>query len=331
MPKSLIDEYREGLLLGSACEAGELFEAVVQAQATWAELKRIASWYDYLEIQPLSNNAYMLRPDKNGKTIARDLEELRDFNRTVVELARELGKPVVATGDVHFLDPEDEIYRHVLLATKGFEDADAPNPLYFRTTDEMLEEFSYLGAETAREVVIDNPQLVAAWCGDLNPLPNGLFAPKLEDSEGELKRLVWGKAKRLYGEEPPQIVVDRINAELGDILMRHYDVIYMSAQKLVQDSLDHGYLVGSRGSVGSSIVAFHVGHHRGQRPAAPLPLPQLQAFRLRSSQGRRLGLWSRYARRGVPRVRRLPTKKTASTSPSRPSWASAATRCPIST
>ena len=255
MPKSLIDENREGLLMGSACEAGELFQAVVR-HSSWAELKRIASWYDYLEIQPLSNNAYMLRPDKNGKTIARDREELRNFNRTVVELAHELGKPVVATGDVHFLDPEDEIYRHVLLATKGFEDADAPNPLYFRTTDEMLEEFSYLGAETAREVVIDNPQLIAAWCGDLNPLPNGLFAPKLEDSEGELKRLVWGKAKRLYGEEPPQIVVDRINAELGDILMRHYDVIYMSAQKLVQDSLDHGYLVGSRGSVGSSIVAF---------------------------------------------------------------------------
>ena len=255
MPKSLIDENREGLLMGSACEAGELFQAVVR-HSSWAELKRIASWYDYLEIQPLSNNAYMLRPDKNGKTIARDREELRNFNRTVVELAHELGKPVVATGDVHFLDPEDEIYRHVLLATKGFEDADAPNPLYFRTTDEMLEEFSYLGAETAREVVIDNPQLIAAWCGDLNPLPNGLFAPKLEDSEGELKRLVWGKAKRLYGDEPPQIVVDRINAELGDILMRHYDVIYMSAQKLVQDSLDHGYLVGSRGSVGSSIVAF---------------------------------------------------------------------------
>ena len=258
MPKSLIDENREGLLMGSACEAGELFQAVVR-HSSWAELKRIASWYDYLEIQPLSNNAYMLRPDKNGKTIARDREELRNFNRTVVELAHELGKPVVATGDVHFLDPEDEIYRHVLLATKGFEDADAPNPLYFRTTDEMLEEFSYLGAETAREVVIDNPQLIAAWCGDLSPLPNGLFAPKLEDSEGELKRLVWGKAKRLYGEEPPQIVVDRINAELGDILMRHYDVIYMSAQKLVQRSLENGYLVGSRGSVGSSLVAYMSG------------------------------------------------------------------------
>ncbi len=258
MPKSLIDANREGLLMGSACEAGELFQAVVR-HSSWAELKRIASWYDYLEIQPLSNNAYMLRPDKSGRTIARDEEELRDFNRTIVELAHELGKPVVATGDVHFLDPEDEIYRHILLNTKGFEDADAPNPLYFRTTDEMLREFSYLGEETAREVVVDNTHLIAAWCGDLNPLPNGLFAPKLEDSEGELKRLVWGKAKRLYGEEPPKIVTDRIETELHDILMRHYDVIYMSAQKLVQDSLDHGYLVGSRGSVGSSIVAFMSG------------------------------------------------------------------------
>ncbi|WP_297719581.1 PolC-type DNA polymerase III, partial [Intestinimonas sp.] len=258
MPKSLIDENREGLLLGSACEAGELFQAVVR-RSSWAELRRIASWYDYLEIQPISNNAFMLRPDKTGRTQARDEEELREFNRTIVELGREMGKPVVATGDVHFLDPEDEIYRHILLNTKGFEDADSPNPLYFRTTDEMLKEFSYLGEETAREVVIDNTHLIAAWCGDLNPLPNGLFAPKLEDSEGELKRLVWGKAKRLYGEEPPQIVVDRIETELHDILMRHYDVIYMSAQKLVQDSLDHGYLVGSRGSVGSSIVAFMSG------------------------------------------------------------------------
>ena len=258
MPKSLIDANREGLLMGSACEAGELFQAVAR-RSSWAELKRIASWYDYLEIQPISNNAFMLRPDKTGRTLARDEEELRDFNRTIVELGREMGKPVVATGDVHFLDPEDEIYRHILLNTKGFEDADAPNPLYFRTTDEMLKEFSYLGEETAREVVVDNTHLIAAWCGDLNPLPNGLFAPKLEDSEGELKRLVWGKAKRLYGEEPPQIVVDRIETELHDILMRHYDVIYMSAQKLVQDSLDHGYLVGSRGSVGSSIVAFMSG------------------------------------------------------------------------
>lgn len=259
MPKSLIDENREGLILGSACEAGELFQAVVRHSAR-SELERIASWYDFLEIQPLCNNAFLLRPDKRtGRPQARNEEELRDFNRTVVELGHALGKPTCATGDVHFLDPEDEIYRHVLLATKGFEDADAPNPLYFRTTDEMLREFSYLGDETAREVVVTNTNLVAAWCDEIAPLPKGLFAPKLENSAEELTRLVWDKAKILYGEDLPQIVTDRINAELGDIIKCKYDVIYMSAQKLVQDSLEHGYLVGSRGSVGSSLVAYMSG------------------------------------------------------------------------
>ena len=258
MPKSLINENREGLILGSACEAGELFRAVVDGKDE-GELERIASWYDYLEIQPLSNNAYMLRPDREGRRIARGMEDLRNFNRAVVALGERMGKPVCATGDVHFMDPQDEIYRHVLLAAKEFEDADQDNPLYFRTTDEMLREFSYLGEEKAREVVIHNPKLVADWCDNVRPLPDGLFAPKLENSDGELKDLVWGKAKRLYGENPPQIVVDRINAELKDIIGCHYDVIYMSAQKLVQNSLEHGYLVGSRGSVGSSLVAFMSG------------------------------------------------------------------------
>ena len=257
-PKSLIDENREGLIIGSACEAGELFRAVMAGKED-RELERIASWYDYLEIQPLSNNAYMLRPDREGRQIARDLEDLRAFNRRIVALGERLGKPVCATGDVHFMEPEDEVYRHVLLAAKEFEDADQPNPLYFRTTDEMLEEFSYLGREKAHEVVVDNPKLVADWCDNVRPLPDGLFAPKLENSDGELKDLVWSKAHRLYGEEPPQIVVDRINAELGDIIRCQYDVIYMSAQKLVQNSLEHGYLVGSRGSVGSSLVAFMSG------------------------------------------------------------------------
>ena len=255
MPKSLINENREGLILGSACEAGELFRAVVDGKDN-RELERIASWYDYLEIQPLSNNAYMLRPDREGRRTARGMEDLRGFNRTVVALGEQMGKPVCATGDVHFLDPQDEIYRHVLMAAKEFEDADNDNPLFFRTTDEMLQEFSYLGAEMARKVVIDNPKVVADWCDNVRPLPDGLFAPKLENSEGELRDLVWGKAKFLYGENPPQIVVDRINAELKDIIGCHYDVIYMSAQKLVQNSLEHGYLVGSRGSVGSSLVAF---------------------------------------------------------------------------
>ena len=255
MPKSLINENKEGLLLGSACEAGELFRAVMDGKDE-RELERIASWYDYLEIQPLSNNAYMLKPDREGRRIARGLEDLRNFNRTVLELGERMGKPVCATGDVHFLDPQEEIYRHVLLAAKEFEDADNDNPLYFRTTDEMLQEFSYLGEEMARRVVIDNPRIVADWCDKVRPLPDGLFAPKLENSEGELRDLVWGKAKYLYGEEPPEIVVDRIHAELKDIIGCHYDVIYMSAQKVVRNSLEHGYLVGSRGSVGSSLVAF---------------------------------------------------------------------------
>ena len=253
MPKSLINANREGLILGSACEAGELFGAVVKGK-DWEELKRIASWYDFLEIQPLCNNMFMLR-----KGMVRSEEELRDFNRTIVKLGEELGKPVCATGDVHFLDPEDEIYRHILLASKGFEDADQDLPIYFKTTTEMLQEFAYLGEDKAHEVVVTNTNLIADWCEPIEPLPKGLFAPKLEDSDGELKRLVWGKAHELYGENPPQIVVDRIEAELGDIIRCKYDVIYMSAQKLVQNSLEHGYLVGSRGSVGSSLVAFMSG------------------------------------------------------------------------
>ena len=253
MPKSLINENREGLIIGSACEAGELFQAVVEGKS-WGELKRIASWYDYLEIQPLCNNMFMLR-----KGMVKSEEELRDFNRTIVRLGEELGKPVCATGDVHFLDPEDEIYRHILLASKGFEDADESLPIYLKTTDEMLQEFSYLGKEKAYEVVVKNTNFIANCCDPIDPLPQGLFAPKLEDSDGELKRLVWGKAHELYGENPPQIVVDRIEAELGDIIRCKYDVIYMSAQKLVQNSLEHSYLVGSRGSVGSSLVAFMSG------------------------------------------------------------------------
>ena len=253
MPKSVINEHREGLILGSACEAGELYEAVSKRK-DFTELKRIASWYDFLEIQPLCNNAFMLR-----KGMVQSEEELREFNRTIVALGKELDKPVCATGDVHFLDPEDEIYRHILLDTKGFDDCDSPLPLYFKSTTEMLEEFSYLGREECYNVVVRNTNLVADWCERVDPLPQGLFAPKLEDSDGELKRLVWGKAKELYGEEPPQIVTDRINVELGDIINCKYDVIYMSAQKLVQNSLEHGYLVGSRGSVGSSLVAFMSG------------------------------------------------------------------------
>ncbi len=250
MPKSLLDENREGLIIGSACEAGELFQAVL-AGKDWQELQRIAAWYDFLEIQPLCNNEFMLR---NGTVKSR--EELVEFNRTIVELGKAMGKPVCATGDVHFLDPEQEIYRHILLASKKFADADEPLPIYFKTTDQMLEEFAYLGQEDCHRVVVEYPQFIANQCDNIPCLPKGLFAPKLKDSDKELEYLVYKTAHALYGENLPQIVQDRINLELPGIIQRKYDVIYMSAQKLVQNSLEHGYLVGSRGSVGSSIVAF---------------------------------------------------------------------------
>ena len=253
MPKSEMLRWREGLLIGSACEAGELFQAVM-AHKSHAELKRIASFYDFLEVQPLCNNFFMLE-----KGLAESEEELRSFNRTIVELGEELGKPVVATGDVHFLNPEDEIYRHILLATKQMPDADRSLPLYFKTTDEMLTEFSYLGEEKAYEIVVKNPNMIVDWCDQVRPVPHNLFAPKIENSVEDLEALVYGKMHRLYGENPPELVQKRVDTEMHDIISCHYDVIYMSAQKLVQNSLEHGYLVGSRGSVGSSIVAFMSG------------------------------------------------------------------------
>ena len=252
IPKSLLLEHREGIIVGSACEAGELFRAVADHK-DWEELKRIASFYDYLEIQPLCNNAFMLR---NGDVQSE--EELREFNRTIVRLGEELGKPVCATGDVHFREPEDETYRHILLASKKFPDANAPLPIYFKTTDEMLEEFAYLGKEKAYEVVVTNTQAIADQVETFPLLPEDLFPPRLENSEEELNSLVWNKVHALYGEDPPKLIVDRLNVELGGILGK-YDVVYMSAQKLVQRSLENGYLVGSRGSVGSSLVAYMSG------------------------------------------------------------------------
>ena len=253
IPKTELIAHREGLIIGSACEAGELFRAVADRK-DWAELKRIASFYDYLEIQPTCNNMFMLR---NGAVQSE--EELREFNRTIVRLGRELGKPVCATGDVHFQEPEDEVYRHILLASKKFADADAPLPIYFKTTDEMLAEFAYLGEEEAHRVVIDDPRGIADRIENIELLPPGrLFPPRLENSEQELHDRVWDKCHELYGDEPPQLIVDRLNVELKSILGK-YDVVYMSAQKLVQRSLENGYLVGSRGSVGSSLVAYMSG------------------------------------------------------------------------
>ena len=254
IPKSLLMQHREGLIIGSACEAGEVFRSMVR-RASDAELKRLAAFYDYLEIQPVCNNRFLI-----DEGTARDDDELRQYNLRIARIAREMGKPLVATGDVHFLDPEDEIYRHILLAGRKFADADRALPIYFKTTDEMLEEFSYLGEQDCYDAVIRNPNAIAEACEDIELLPkNRLFAPKIKNSAEDLKNLCYTKMHELYGDTPPKIVQDRVETELNTILEHKYDVIYMSAQKLVKDSLDHGYLVGSRGSVGSSIVAYMSG------------------------------------------------------------------------
>ncbi|MDO4974093.1 MAG: PolC-type DNA polymerase III [Eubacteriales bacterium] len=253
VPKSLLVQHREGILVGSACGMGELYGAVMKG-ASPKELEKIASFYDYLEIQPICNNGFLV---ENGRV--KDVGVLQDYNRTILELGRRLGKPVIAASDVHFLDPEDEQYRKILQAAKKFSDADRDCPIFFRTTDEMLAEFAYLGEETAREVVITNTRAIADQVEEIELLPKDLFPPKIENSAQQLKDLVYEKMHRIYGETPPEIVQKRVDVELNTILDHNYDVIYMSAQKLVQNSLEHGYLVGSRGSVGSSLVAYMSG------------------------------------------------------------------------
>jgi len=250
MPRKLIQKYRDGILVGSACEAGEFFEAIVSGKSD-EEIEKIADFYDYFEIQPIGNNKFMIR---NG--MASDEEQLRDFNRRVVDIADKKGKPVVATGDVHFLDPEDEIYRRILMAGMGFSDADEQAPLYFRTTDEMLEEFSYLGEKRAYEVVVTNTRKIAAMCDEIQPVPKESYPPEIEGSAELLQKLVYSKAKELYGENLPPQIKDRLEAEMTSIIKHKFDVMYIIAQKLVSKSLEDGYLVGSRGSVGSSLVAF---------------------------------------------------------------------------
>ncbi len=250
IPKHLLMAHREGLIVGSACEAGELYGAVVDGERR-DRLLRLAEFYDFLEIQPLGNNAFML---ENG--IASSPEDIMNFNRTVVSLARELGKPFVATGDVHFLEPHDEIYRRVLMAGKNFSDADNQAPLYLKTTEEMLSEFSYLGEETAYEAVVKNPNMIADMCEEIRPIPEGEYPPSIEGSKDELKRLCYEKATELYGEGLNDVVRERLEYELSKIIGHDFDVMYMIAQKLVTKSVSDGYLVGSRGSVGSSFVAF---------------------------------------------------------------------------
>ena len=252
LPKSLIQEWREGIIIGSACEAGELYQAIVNG-APDEEIERLVNFYDYLEVQPIMNNAFMTRKTRNGKRYT--LEDLRNFVRRIVALGEQYGKPVCATCDVHFLDPEDEIYRRIIQAGQHYADADDQPPLYFRTTEEMLAEFDFLGPEKAQEIVITNPRMIAEMCETISPVRPDKCPPVIEGSEEELEKMCYDKAHEWYGDKLPAIVEERLSKELKSIIGNGYAVMYIIAQRLVKKSNDDGYMVGSRGSVGSSFVA----------------------------------------------------------------------------
>ena len=256
IPKSLLNEHREGLLIGSACEAGELYQAILEKRSA-QQIARLADFYDYYEIQPIGNNRFMIESDRVPDVTSE--EDLQNLNREIVELGEKFGKPVVATCDVHFLDPEDEVYRRIIMAGKGFDDADTQPPLFLRTTDEMLEEFAYLGAAKAREIVIDNPVKIAGMVEKISPVNPNKCPPVIENSDQELRDICYRKAHEMYGEDLPVQVSERLEKELNSIISNGYAVMYIIAQKLVWKSNADGYLVGSRGSVGSSFVATMAG------------------------------------------------------------------------
>ena len=256
IPKSLLNEHREGLLIGSACEAGELYQAILEKRSA-QQIARLADFYDYYEIQPIGNNRFMIESDRIPDVTSE--EDLQNLNREIVELGEKFGKPVVATCDVHFLDPEDEVYRRIIMAGKGFDDADTQPPLFLRTTDEMLEEFAYLGAAKAREIVIDNPVKIAGMVEKISPVNPNKCPPVIENSDQELRDICYRKAHEMYGEDLPVQVSERLEKELNSIISNGYAVMYIIAQKLVWKSNADGYLVGSRGSVGSSFVATMAG------------------------------------------------------------------------
>ena len=255
IPRSKLEEFREGLILGSACEAGELFRAVTEERSA-EEIARIVRFYDYLEIQPIGNNAFMIRDPKSKVT---NEEDLRELNRKIVRLGEEFDKPVCATCDVHFLNPEDEVYRRIIMHNKGFSDADLQPPLFLRTTEEMLAEFQYLGPEKAEEVVVTNTNLIADMVDYISPVRPDKCPPVIEDSDKTLRDICYRRAHELYGDDLPEIVTERLERELNSIIGNGFAVMYIIAQKLVWKSVADGYLVGSRGSVGSSFVAYMAG------------------------------------------------------------------------